>query len=224
MKVLVIEDERKIAKLIERGLKEELFSVDVANNGEDGLYLLETNSYDIAIIDWMLPKISGFEIIKKIRKENIFTPVLMLTAKGDLEDKILGLENGADDYLAKPFSFSELIARVKALIRRANYKETENVLKIGKLQLNQIKREIKCNNLEIELTPKEFEILEFLLFNKSQTITTTTLLEHIWGINEITKSNVVNVTIYHLRKKLQKICKKEYIKTMRGRGYKIDES
>ncbi len=221
MRVLIIEDEKKIAKLIQRALKEELFSVDVANDGEEGLYLLQTNSYDAAIIDWMLPKISGLEIVKEIRKENIFTPVLMLTAKGDLEDKIVGLESGADDYLAKPFSFGELLARVKALIRRANYKE--NVLKIGKLQLNQIKREVKCEDFEIELTPKEFEILEFLLLNKNQTITTTTLLEHIWGMDDMIQSNVVNVTIYHLRKKLFKACKNEFIKTVRGRGYKIDE-
>jgi len=219
MKILLIEDEKKIARFIEKGLKEELFSVDLAKDGEEGLYLLEINHYDAAIIDWMLPKMSGLDIIKKIRQRGIFTPVLMLTAKDEVEDRVLGLESGADDYLVKPFSFSELVARIKALIRRTNYKE--NVLKIKNLELNQIKRVVKCKDKIIEVTPKEFELLEFLLLNKNKTVTNMMILENIWNMQEIVESNVINVTIYHLRKKLQKFCAKDYIKTVRGSGYRI---
>jgi len=220
MKVLLIEDDKKISSFITKGLKEELMNVDCAFDGEEGFYLLQTYRYDVIIVDWMLPKISGLELIKKIRTSNITTPILMLTARGDVDDRVEGLQSGADDYLPKPFSFSELVARIKALHRRNSYSENL-ILQTADLTLDPLKREVKRAGKVIDLSTKEFELLELLLRNKGYIVTNTVILEQIWNMQEFIESNVINVTIYHLRNKIDRGFEKKLIQTIRGSGYRI---
>jgi DNA-binding response OmpR family regulator len=220
MRILLIEDDKKISAFIKKGLKEDLMNVDQAYDGEEGLYLAETNRYDVMIVDWMLPGLSGPEIIEKIRKHGDTTPVLMLTARGDIEDRVAGLEAGADDYLAKPFAFSELVARIRALHRRSGYDE-RTVLEAGDLTLDPLRREVKRGGSVIDLSAKEFELLEYLLRNKGKVVTHTMIGENIWDMQTTTLSNVINVTIYHLRNKIDKNFSKKLIQTVRGSGYRI---
>jgi DNA-binding response OmpR family regulator len=220
MKVLLIEDDKKISSFITKGLKEELMSVDCAFDGEEGLYLLQTYRYDVIIIDWMLPKISGPELITKIRTANITTPLLMLTARGDVDDRVEGLKRGADDYLSKPFSFRELVARIHALHRRSSYNENLT-LQTADLTLDPLKREVKRAGKIIDLSTKEYELLELLLRNKGYVVTNTVILEQIWSMQEFVESNVINVTIYHLRNKIDRGFEKKLIQTVRGSGYRI---
>lgn len=220
MKILLVEDDKKISSFIKKGLKEELMNVDCAFDGEEGFYLLQTYRYDVIIVDWMLPKISGPELITKIRTANIITPILMLTARGDIDDRVEGLKSGADDYLPKPFSFSELVARIRALHRRSSYSENLT-LQIADLTLDPIKREVKRAGKVIDLSTKEFELLELLLRNKGYVVTNTVILEQIWNMQEFIESNVINVTIYHLRNKIDKGFTKKLIQTVRGSGYRI---
>jgi len=222
MRILLIEDDLKIADFIIRGLKEEFFSVDYAKDGKEGLYLAEVNNYDVIIVDWMLPFISGQDICKRLRDEKNITPVLMLTAKGDIEDRIEGLESGADDYLSKPFAFGELVARIKALHRRKNYGK-ENILKAADLTMNSITREVRRAGKKIELSAKEYELLEYLLRYKNRIVTITMIAENIWNMQTAINSNLVNVYIYHLRGKIDKGFDKKLLYTIRGSGYKISD-
>lgn len=220
MKILLIEDDTKISNLIQKAFKEVLCTVDFAYTAKDGLYLAIIHTYDVIILDWMLPDNDGLHVIKKIRSENIFTPILMLTAKGDLGDRVLGLEQGADDYMSKPFYYLELLTRVKALHRR-NKQQVIQYLFTADLKVEPTKREVVRGNKSIILSAKEFKLLEYLLEYKGKVLTHTMILEHIWNIDDINQSNVVNVTIYHLRQKIDKGFDTTLIETIRGAGYRI---
>ncbi|MEO1923535.1 MAG: response regulator transcription factor [Nautiliaceae bacterium] len=221
MKVLLIEDDEKLAKAIEEGLKKQNFRVDVAKDGEEGLYLAKNNQYDVMIIDWMLPKINGIELIKKLREHEIFTPALILTAKSDIDDKVEGL-SVADDYLTKPFDFNELIARLKALFRRSK-KLPENIIKVGDLEMNLDTKEVKRAGKPIELMAKQFELLKLLMINKNKIVTPEMIEQNLWEMNEERHSNVITAHISYIRKKIDKGFDKKLIKTIRGMGYKISD-
>ncbi len=221
MKVLLVEDDKKLAKIIEEGLKKQNFRVDVAYDGEEGLYLAKNNQYDVMIIDWMLPKISGIELIKKLREENIHTPALILTAKSDIDDKVEGL-SVADDYLTKPFDFDELIARLKALFRRSK-KLPENIIRVGDLEMNLDTKEVKRAGKPIELMAKQFELLKLLMINKNKIVTPEMIEQNLWEMNEERHSNVITAHISYIRKKVDKGFDKKLIKTIRGMGYKISD-
>ena len=221
MKILLIEDDIKLAENIKEGLKKQGFRVDTAKDGEEGLYLAQNNKYDVVIVDWMLPKISGIDLIKKLRQEGINTPVLILTAKGEIEDKVEGLKV-ADDYLTKPFDFEELIARIKALYRRSQNIQ-ENVLKIADLELNPETKEVKRGGKYIDLTAKQFELLKYLMVNKNKIVTPEMIANNLWEMDDEINSNVINVYISHIRKKIDKDRDKKLIKTIRGMGFKISD-
>lgn len=222
MKILIVEDDIKISNFIKKGLEEEFFTIDTSFDGQEGLYLAQVYDYDLIILDLMLPKLDGLSVCKKIRESNKKIPILMLTAKGDLDDKLKGFEYGADDYLAKPFFFDELTARIKALLRRNHFNST-NDIKIDNLEINLVTREIKRDGKNIELSAKEYELLLLLAKNKNKIVTNTQIAEAIWNIQENTSSNVINVFIYHLRNKIDFKGQKKLIKTVRGSGYKINE-
>ena len=218
MRILLVEDEKKLSDVIKKGLIEEGYAVDQAINGEEGLYLAESESYDVIVLDIMLPKIDGMTVCKELRKKGIVIPVLMLTAKTRVEDKVTGLNVGADDYLTKPFEFIELKSRVHALIRRSSQKPV-SVISIGDIEIDTVKHIVKKKGKEIELTAKEFAILEFLARHKDEVVTRTQIMEHIWDYNFEGLSNVVDVFIASLRKKM----KGKVIKTVHGVGYKLSD-
>jgi DNA-binding response OmpR family regulator len=221
MKILLVEDDQKLAKTIEEGLKKQSFRIDVAHDGEEGLYLARNNKYDVMIIDWMLPKLSGIDLIKKLREENIFTPALILTAKSDIDDKVEGL-SVADDYLTKPFDFNELIARLKALYRR-NKKLPENIIRVGDLEMNLDTKEVKRAGKPIQLMAKQFELLKLLMVNKGKIVSPEMIEENLWGMDEERHSNVITAHISYIRKQIDKGFDKKLIKTIRGMGYKISD-
>jgi heavy metal response regulator len=218
MRVLLVEDERKIASFIKRGLKEERYIVDVAHEGDNGLYLAEINPYDLIILDVMLPGKDGMAVCKELRKNKIDAPILMLTAKDRITDKVQGLNSGADDYLTKPFSFVEFLARVRALLRR---KKTDKatILKIADLEIDQLTHKVKRKDKEIQLSSKEYALLEYFMLNANQIITRTMISEHVWNENFDSFTNVIDVYVNYLRKKIDKGFKKQLIHTIRGAGY-----
>jgi len=222
MRILLIEDEKRLSHFIKKGLIEQGFAVDQAYDGEEGLYLAKEETYDVIILDVMLPKLNGVEVCKQIRtyKKNI--PMLMLTARGETEDKILGLDSGADDYLTKPFVFTELKARINALLRRSYHQVTNN-LAIDDLELDPLKHIVRRNGKMIKLTPKEFAILELLLRRKNEVVTRTQVIEHVWDYNFESLSNVVDVFIGTLRKKIDRGYKIKLIHTLHGVGYMISD-
>jgi heavy metal response regulator len=220
LRILLVEDERKAATFIERGLKEEYYTVDVVSDGEEGVYMAEVNSYDLIILDLILPKKSGMEVCTELRKKKIDTPILMLTARDRTEDKVLGLDAGADDYLTKPFAFEELLARVRALIRRKN-SGNSSILKIEDLELNQITHCVRRAGREIPLTMKEYGLLEYLMLNAGHTVTRTMIFEHVWNESFDTFTNVTDVYINYLRNKIDKGFEKKLIHTLRGVGYSL---
>lgn len=222
MKILVIEDEKKVASFIKKGLEEEYYTVDIALDGKNGIKLLKDNDYDLVILDLMLPYKDGFSIIKETRNEKITTPILILSAKDRIEDKVEGLDAGADDYLTKPFSFDELLARVRALLRR-NEHEKSSLLKAGDLTLDTQTHKARRNNCDIELTPKEYSILEYLMKNKNKVVSRTRLSEHVYEINFDTGTNVIDVYINKLRNKLDKEFDQQLLFTVRSVGYMIKE-
>lgn len=212
----MVEDEHKIANSIKQGLEQENYAVDVAYTGLDGYDLAMTEDYDLIILDLMLPEMSGWEICKKLRQENIHTPILILTAKGQVDDKVEGLDSGADDYLTKPFAFEELLARIRALIRRP--KQTNGtILTAGPLSLNPVIFEVRLNNKKINLTAKEFSLLEYLMRHPNQILTKEQITSHVWDYDADILPNTVEVYIGYLRKKLGS----KIIKTIRGFGYKL---
>lgn len=221
MKILLIEDDLKILSFVQKGLEEEGFLVDTASDGDDGFYLACGYNYDLLIIDWMLPKMDGITICQKLRDKKVVVPILMLTAKNSVEDRITGFGCGADDYLSKPFVFAELVARVRSLLRRSSYNFNET-LKLDTLEVNVSKRSVTRSNKPISLRSKEFDILVYMLLNQGSIITHTQLQEKIWGISENTSSNIINVFIHHLRHKVDSEGEKVLIKTIRGSGYKIE--
>ena len=223
MRLLVVEDERDLAENLKKGLTEEGFAVDVSLDGEEGKYMVENEPYDLVILDLMLPKLDGVSLCKEIRNQGIKVPVLMLTAKSSVENKVDGLDSGADDYLTKPFDFSELKARVHALLRRGTSIELPN-LQMADLRLNTSKHAVFRGDVSLDLTPKEFSILELLLKNKEKVVTRTQILEHVWDYNFESMSNLVDVLVGTLRKKVDKKGLKKLIHTIYGVGFKISES
>ena len=221
MKILIIEDDEKIINFLRKGLEEESYTVDSSLNGEEGIYLASVNIYDLILLDIMIPLKDGIEVCKTLRNSNIQTPIIMLTAKDSIEDKIKGLDIGANDYLAKPFSYSELLARIRVQLRAKNSFDT--TLKIADLELNLLTKTAKRANNNITLTAKEFSILEFLIKNKNQVLSETIILDSLSNLDEINMSNVVNVYIYRLRNKIDKPYTKKLIKTVRGMGFKIND-
>lgn len=216
MKILVVEDEHKIAGSIKRGFEQELWSTDVAYDGEEGFDLASTGNYDVIVLDIMLPKMDGVSVCKKLRQENIDTPVLMLTAKGTLGDKVDGFDSGADDYLVKPFAFEELLARVKALSRRPKAL-SKNILKVSDLSLNTDTFLVTKAGKPVELSKKEYSLLEFLMKNKGKIVSKEKITEHVWDYDSNILPNTIEVFVGYLRNKLGK----NIIKTVRGFGYKI---
>ncbi|NOX15409.1 MAG: response regulator transcription factor [Epsilonproteobacteria bacterium] len=221
MNILIIEDDKKIANYSKQGFEEENFTVDVVYNGEDGLEFLRKNSYDAIILDWMLPGIEGIEVCKKAREFGLTTPIIMLTAKVFLEDRVLGLNSGADDYVPKPFYFEELLARVNALMRRATYDNNPNI-KIANLVIDIHKREVTRGGKLIELTPKEYSIFELLVQNRGKVVKLKTIIKQLWENENDISSNIINVYMHHLRHKIDSNYKVKLIKTVRKLGYRID--
>jgi len=220
MRVLVIEDEKHLLKIIGERLKDEGFEADLVRDGMKGLHFAESLDYDCIILDIMLPTIDGFSILRKLRARKINTPILILTAKDTTKDKVSGLDSGADDYITKPFSFDELIARVKVLLRRKSG-EKETILFVSDLTLDLITREVFRGNRLIELTSKEFAILEYLLRNKGIILTKSQIVNHVWNYEFEYKSNLVEVYIRYLRKKLEDNSENKLIHTVSGEGYVI---
>jgi len=222
MRILLVEDEKKVASFIKKGLEEEFYSVDVAYDGKEGQRLALTEEYDLIILDIMLPFKDGFTVLKELRNEKISIPVLFLTAKDTLSDKVQGLDSGADDYLPKPFAFEELLARVRALLRRTTA-EKNLILKALDLSLDIQTHSVTRNNIEISLTPKEYSILEYLLRNKNRVISRTMLSEHVYDYHFDSDTNVIDVYINKLRNKIDKGFDVSIIHTIRGVGYMIKD-
>jgi two-component system copper resistance phosphate regulon response regulator CusR len=222
MRILVVEDDAKVAGFIKKGLIEENYAVDTFCNGEDALFWATENEYDLIILDIMLPGKDGLSICRELRKKEIVTPIMMLTAKDTTADKIKGLDVGADDYLGKPFSFDEFLARIRALLRRSQeYKEP--LLKVADLEMNPALRTVTRAGKAITLTGKEYALLEFFLRNKGRILSETRIVEHVWDMNYDPETNVVGVYIHHLRSKIDKGFEKKLIHTIRGTGYQIKD-
>ncbi len=222
MKILVVEDEERVAQFIQKGLREEGHAVDVSHDGEDGEFLAEVNDYDLIILDLMLPKKNGITVCKELRANGVNTPVLMLTARDSVEDKVRGLDAGADDYLPKPFAFEELLARVRALLRRQSESRTPT-LKVGDLELDPISRRVTRAGKPIRLTTKEYALLEYLMRNAGKVLSRTLIGEHVWDMNFDPESNVIDVYISHLRAKIDKGFDKPLLHTLRGQGYLLSD-
>jgi DNA-binding response OmpR family regulator len=219
--ILVVEDERRLANLIRRALEEENHVVDVSQDGAEALDMAQSTDYDLLVLDLMLPHMDGIDVARRLRAEGNDTRILMLTARDAVDDRVLGLEAGADDYLVKPFSFSELLARVKALSRRQVQPQLEQELQAGNLVLDLAKREARRNGTVIELTAKEFQLLEFLMRNAGHVLTRTQILDHVWGYNFDSFSNVVDIYVHYLRNKIDRDFDEPLIKTVRGVGYSL---
>jgi len=220
MRILVVEDERKVASFLKKGLEEERFTVDCAYDGEEALRKLETNGYELVILDIMLPGIDGLEVVRRMREMGENLPVLMLTAKDSVDDIVRGLESGGDDYLTKPFAFAELLARVRALLRRRQAAQALE-LRVGDLVLNLATRKARRGDKEIELTSKEYALLEYLMRNANQVVTRGMIAEHVWDYDFDPTSNIVDVYINHLRRKIDKGFDIKLIHTLRGVGYML---
>jgi len=222
MKILIVEDEKKVASFLKKGLEQEYYSVDVAFDGKEGLKFVFSNEYDLIILDIMLPLLDGISALKEIRKEKIETPVLMLTAKDTIDDKVVGLDSGADDYLAKPFAFEELLARVRALLRRKE-KSKPLILSADDLTIDILAHKVTRSNKEIILTPKEHSILEYLLRNKNHVVSRMKLTEHVYEYQFDPDTNVIDVYVNKLRNKIDKDFNHPLLHTVRGIGYMIKE-
>lgn len=224
MKILVIEDDSDTADYIVKGLKERGHVADRANDGYEGLFLAQEGEYDVIVLDRMLPRLDGLSLLKILRESKIITPVIFLTALGSLEDRVLGLESGGDDYLVKPFAFSELYARLNSLARRPPLvKEVDTILRCDDLEVNLLERTVMRGGKKIDIQPTEFRLLEYLLRNSGRIVTRTMLLENVWNFHFDPKTNIVETHISRLRSKVDRGFEKELIKTIRGTGYKIDE-
>lgn len=221
MRVLIAEDEKKIADFIKRGLKEEGYAADVAHTGPEALTLAEENPYDLLLLDVMLPGLDGVAVCSRLRAAGFSAPILMLTAKDRVEDKVKGLDSGANDYLTKPFAFEELLARVRALLR-AKPGEPSSLLRAGEIELDLAAHKVRLAGKELDLSAREFSLLEYLVRNKDRIVTRTMIAEHVWDINFDTGTNVIDVYINYLRRKLEKNNSKKLIQTVRGKGYQLN--
>lgn len=222
MRILLIEDDRKIAALIKRGLEEEHYVIDVFYDGVEGAGWATVNQYDLIILDIMLPGKDGIEICNEIRHKKILTPILMLTAKASIKDKVKGLDTGADDYLTKPFEFEELLARIRSLLRRNQSYKTKT-LNIADLELDPASRVVSRAGKKISLTGKEYALLEYLMRNKGRVLTETMIVDHVWDMDFDLESNIVNVYVHHLREKIDREFDKKLIYTIRSLGYTIKD-
>ncbi len=218
MRILVVEDERKVARFIERGLKEERFAVDVAPDGEEGLFRAQSNDYDLIVLDVLMPKMDGFQVLRELRAAKCRARILMLTARDSVEDRVQGLEGGADDYLVKPFAFAEFLARVRVLLRRGT-ESSPLILRALDLALDLKTRKVTRAGKPVTLSAKEFGVLEYLLRHPDEVVTRTQLAEHVWDENFDSFSNVIDVTVYHLREKVDRGFEPTLIHTVRGAGY-----
>ncbi len=218
MRILVVEDEKKVARFIQQGLEDEHYTVDVAFDGEEGLRASEAGGYDLLIFDVMMPKMNGLDLTRAYRRNGGVSPILMLTAKISTDDKVAGLDSGADDYLTKPFAFAELLARVRSLLRRGTI-EKATVLTAADLELDTVTHKARRGGREIELTAKEYALLEFFLRNKDRTLSRTIISEHIWDYSFDTGTNLIDVYINHLRAKIESGFTGKLIHTVRGVGY-----
>lgn len=222
MRVLIIEDDREVATFIAKGLKESRHAADIAPNGKEGLFLATTEQYDLLIIDRMLPELDGLSIIKALRALDKSVPILILSALGEVDDRVNGLRSGGDDYLVKPFAFSELLARIEILGRRQLQQKTQTLLQVGDLKVDLMSRKVIRNNQVIELQTREFSLLEYLLKHKNQVVTRTMLLENVWDYHFDPQTNVIDVHISRLRSKIDKGFESSIIQTVRGSGYIIE--
>ena len=220
MRVLIVEDEPKMASLVRRGLEEEGIAVDVAGRGEDAVWMAGSTEYDVVVLDVMLPGLDGFEVCRRLRADEVWTPVLMLTARDAVEDRVAGLDGGADDYLVKPFAFDELLARLRALARRGSG-ERPAVLEVGDLRLDPATRQASRGGVEIALSQKEYALLETLMRRPGRVLSRLQLLEHAWDNEYENRSNVVDVYIRYLREKVDRPFGADTIETVRGVGYRL---
>ena len=224
MRVLLVEDDKKLASYIEKGLKEAGFAVDRAEQGDEGLRLVLGSLYDVAIVDVMLPQLDGLTLIDRMRARKVLTPVLILSAKRSVDDRVRGLQTGGDDYLTKPFSFAELLARIQALIRRANHESEPTCLTVGDLSIDLLRREVIRSGIKIDLQPREFALLEYLMRNDGRVVSKTTIIEHVWGYGFDPLTNIVDVVISRLRNKVDRDFDQKLIHTFRGVGYALKAS
>lgn len=222
MRILVIEDERKVASFIKKGLEEQSYAVDVAYDGKQGEQLATQNEYDVIVLDVLLPLQDGITTCKRIRTNKVNTPILMLTALGETDDKVRGLDSGADDYLTKPFHFEELLARVRALLRRTG-QDKSTLLQVGSLVLDPVTREVRRDGKQIRLTTREFALLEYLMRNKGQILSRAHIAQHVWNVSFDMESNVIDVYVKLLRQKVDKDFKQPLIHTIVGAGYLLKE-
>ena len=222
MRILIVEDEKKIANFIKRGLEEERYEVHTAADGEEGLRLAREKSFDLIVLDWMLPKMDGLTLLKDLRGKKIMTPVLMLTAKDTVEDIVAGLDSGSDDYLTKPFAFPELLARVKALGRRSEQERGAQII-FADMRLDPVSHKVWRNDQEIEVTGKEYNLLEYFMRNPNQIVTRTMIAEHCWDYTFDTFTNIIDVYVNYLRKKVDRDTGRKLIHTVRGVGYVFKE-
>lgn len=222
MRVLLVEDEQKMLKYLVQGLEEQRYAVDSADNGEDGLHWALNFAYDVIVLDVMLPKMNGLELCRELRNQRVTTPILMLTARDTVDDRVAGLDCGADDYLVKPFFFRELLARLRALVRRDSSQKS-TLLTVGELVLDTATHTVLRGNAPIELTTKEYTLLEFLMLHPNQVLSRTVIAEHLWNYDYMPDSNVVDVYIRYLRKKIDDHHEEKYIHTIRGTGYQLVE-
>ncbi|MEW6364257.1 MAG: response regulator transcription factor [Acidobacteriota bacterium] len=223
MRILVVEDEKKVASFIKKGLEEEAYAVDVAYTGPDGEYLSELNPYDLVVLDIMLPGKDGVAVCRSLRARGTKTPILMLTARGTLQDKIEGLDSGADDYLTKPFAFEEFLARVRALLRRGAAPDLHPI-RVADLILDRGTRKARRGKREIPLTNREYALLDYLMRRSGQVLSRAVLAQQVWGNDFDTESNVIDVTVSHLRSKVDRSGEPELIHTVRGFGYMLCET
>ena len=221
MKILYVEDEKAIAEAVEQVLKDNKYNVDLAFDGEYGLDCGLSNIYDIIILDIMLPKMDGIKVLKELRRSNIKTPILLLTARGQIEDKVQGLDSGADDYLAKPFHMDELLARLRALGRKQAELVSDGLMRHGDIALNPYTHIVSCTDQELQMTPKEAQILELLIRNNGISVSKDTIITKIWGFDSEAEDNHVEIHISNLRKKLGQLQSGTLINTIRGEGYML---
>lgn len=222
MRILVSEDEKNIASYLKKGLEEVGYVVDLAEDGETTVYMASINDYDLIILDIMIPKMNGIEVCKRLRRDGVGSYIIIVTAKDKVDDRVAGLDAGADDYMTKPFAFAELLARIRAVFRRGN-EDKENILKAKDLTVDLITREVLRDKTEIELTAKEFSLLEYFLRNKNQVLTRTMISEKVWDIDFLTDTNVIDVYVNHLRKKIDRDFDEKLIHTVRGVGYSLKD-
>lgn len=223
MRILIVEDQRKMANFIQRGLKEEKYAVDVAHDAEKALYSADINEYDLIVLDVMLPGKDGFFVCRELRKNGNKTPILMLTSRDATEDKVTGLDLGADDYLTKPFIFEEFLARVRALLRRKNDSKT-TILKYDDLELDQVTHKVKRAGKDISLSTKEYALLEYFVLRPEQVITRTMISEHVWNESFDSFTNVIDVYVRYLRNKMDRTFQRQLIHTLRGTGYMLSKT